>query len=50
METAKTPMTPPGVYGVRQHAPEGAEGAGGGDCQEVFHHISMILVNQRGPR
>ena len=42
------PTTPPGlsqVHGARWDS-KGAEGAGRGDFQVTFHHLSVVLVNQ----
>ena len=47
------PTTQPGLSQVlecRWHPSEGTEGAGGGDCQAAFHHLSVVLVNRGGPR
>jgi len=38
------------VHGVGWDPPEDAEGAGGGNCQAAFHHLSAFLVNWMGPR
>ena len=45
-----TPSGMPQVHGARWDPPGGAKGAGRGDSQASFHHLSVLLVNWRGPR
>ena len=53
VKTVKRTATPPGVSQVheaRWDLPKGAKAAGRGNGQATFHHLSVVLVTQKGSR
>jgi len=47
VETVRDPPRLSQVYGAKWDPPEGVEGAGKGDCQATFHHLSASLERSK---